>query len=288
MPTAATYGRMSNAPPAALSIGPTFVPLPGRATVAVGGPDWRGFLQGLLTQDVEALAAGELRYGALLTPQGRLLMDLFILGTDEGALLDVAADRREDLIRRLTMYRLRAKATIEAADVPVAALLGGDSPGDGWHVDPRTAEMGWRGYGAVAPAGAATGPQEAYAARRIALAVPDMADFGEDATYPIEANLDLLNAIDFKKGCFVGQETTSRMKRRGQIKSRMLPVRFAGAPPAAESEVLKGELRAGVVKSGVEGAALALLRLDRIDGTLTVDGRAVTVEGPGWMGELLG
>jgi hypothetical protein len=250
-----------------------------RASVRVSGEDWRGFLQGLLTQDVETLGVGELRYGALLTPQGRLLVDLFILGTEDGVLLDVAADRREDLIRRLTMYRLRSKVVIAADKAGVFAAFGED-PGAGWIADPRLPALGWRGYGLEV---ADTVSRAAWDGRRIALAVPDMADFGEDATYPIEANLDLLNAIDFKKGCFVGQETTSRMKRRGTVKSRMLPLRVDGPAPANGAEVLNGELRAGVVASGVEGLALGLMRLDRIDGALTVEGRSVSVERPEWL-----
>jgi len=250
-----------------------------RALVRVTGEDWRGFLQGLLTPDVETIGNGELRYGALLTPQGRLLVDLFILGTDDGVLLDVAVDRREDLIRRLTMYRLRSKVKIEADEAGVFVTFG-EAPGAGWLVDPRLADLGWRGYGLDV---GETATREAWDAHRIALAVPDMTDFGEDATYPIEANLDLLNAIDFKKGCFVGQETTSRMKRRGVVKSRMLPLRFEGPAPAAGAEVLNGELRAGVAASGVEGLALGLMRLDRIDGLLTVEGRNLTVDKPHWL-----
>jgi folate-binding protein YgfZ len=250
-----------------------------RGCVRVSGEDWRGFLQGLLTQDVETIAPGELRYGALLTPQGRLLVDLFILGTEDGALLDVAAERREDLIRRLTMYRLRSKVVL-AADEAAVFVAFGENPGVGWAVDPRLPALGWRGYGLAVED---TVGLSTWDAHRIALAVPDMADFGEDATYPIEANLDLLNAIDFKKGCFVGQETTSRMKRRGVVKSRMLPLRFDGEAPAAGTEVLNGELRAGVAASGVAGLALGLMRLDRIDGALTVEGRAVEVVKPKWM-----
>jgi hypothetical protein len=117
------------------------------------------------------------------------------------------------------------------------------------------------------------------------LGVPDPdRDCGMDRTYPIEANFDLLNGIDFQKGCFVGQETTSRMKRRGAIKTRMLPVTFEGSPPAEGAEVLtEAELRAGQVLTGRDGRAMALLRLDRIEGPLTVAGQPVRVERPGWM-----
>jgi folate-binding protein YgfZ len=167
----------------------------------------------------------------------------------------------------------------------------GTAPPEGEHVfvrDPRLPQLGFRGYGASAPADAVVSDEAAYDAHRLALGVPGPADWGSDKTYPIEANFDLLGAIDFKKGCFVGQETTSRMKRRGQIKTRMLPIAFAGAPPAPGTEVLAGELRAGEVCSGGDGRAIAALRLDRISGALTVDGRPVRVGRPAWIAEALG
>ena len=128
------------------------------------------------------------------------------------------------------------------------------------------------------------GTRTAYDAWRLSLGVPDPArDVVADKTFPIEANFDLLNGIDFSKGCFVGQETTSRMKRRGTIKTRMAPIAFDGPPPAFGAEVLNGTLRAGEVLTGAEGRAMAQLRLDRLDGDLTVDGRPVRVDWPGWM-----
>lgn len=263
----------------------TIAELKSRALVRIGGEDWRGFLQGLLTQDVETLADGEARFAALLTPQGKLLFDLFVIGTADGCLLDVAADRRDALIRRLGMYRLRAKVTIEAADQPVLALWGTDAAPAGWIADPRLAALGWRGHGLPAPATAKTADEAAYDAHRLALGAPDPAkDCPPETAYPIEANFDLLGGIDFKKGCFVGQETTSRMKRRGQIKNRMMPIVFDGASPAFGAEVLAGTLRAGQVHTGGQGRAMALLRLDRIeDATLSVDGRPAMVERPGWL-----
>lgn len=257
--------------------------LPSRALISVTGPDWRSFLQGLLTQDVDTLAEGELRFAGLLTPQGRLMFDLFVLGEADGALLDVAASRREAIILRLSMYRLRAKVEIAADERAVSVLWNGAGPG--FVMDPRLPALGGRGYGAAPPADAPEADEAAYDAHRLSLGVPGPADWGEEKTYPIEANFDLLNGIDFKKGCFVGQETTSRMKRRGQIKTRMLPITFDGPPPATGAEVLAGALRAGEVLSGREGRAMAAMRLDRIDGAaLTVDGRPVTVERPGWLG----
>ena len=121
-------------------------------------------------------------------------------------------------------------------------------------------------------------------AQKLRLGVPGPADWGSDRTYPIEADFDLLNGIDFRKGCFVGQETTSRMKRRGTIKSRMVPVVFEGPAPPPGTELLAGELRAGEVLSGGPGRAIALVRLDRALGArLTVEGRPACVEPPAWM-----
>jgi hypothetical protein len=259
---------------------PTVARLSSRAVIAVFGPDWRSFLQGLLTQDVETLAPGELRFAGLLTPQGKLLYDLFVAGTEDGALLDVQADQRDALLQRLTMYRLRAKVTLEASDRPVLAVFGGEVAGEGLYADPRLPALGARAYDDRA----ANADEDAYDAHRLALGVPGPADWGQERTYPIEANFDLLAGIDFKKGCFVGQETTSRMKRRGTIKTRMLPIAFDGPPPAFGAEVLAGELRAGEVLGGRDGRAMALLRLDRIDGAdLTAEGRPVAVDRPAWM-----
>lgn len=261
--------------------------LKSRALIRVAGPDWRSFLQGQLTQDVETLAAGEARFAGLLTPQGKLMFDLFVVGRDDGCLVDVAADRRDALVQRLTLYRLRAKVEITPEAGAVLALWpapAGD-PGPGWTPDPRLPALGLRGYGAARPEGAEQLDEAAYDVHRLALGVPDPArDAPPETTYPIEANFDLLSGIDFKKGCFVGQETTSRMKRRGVIKTRMLPIAFDGPTPAFGAEVLAGDLRAGEVRTGADGRAMALLRLDRIDGaSLTVDGRPVRIERPGFL-----
>jgi len=249
-----------------------------RALIRVSGPDAKPFLHNLLTQDVETLADGEVRFGGMLSPPGRLLFDLFVWGDGGGVVLDVAAERREALMGRLSMYRLRAQVEIAADDRPVMASW--PEVAAGFVVDPRTAEMGGRAIG-----DRATDSTEAeYDAHRLSVGVPDpAADAGSDRTYPIEANFDLLNGIDFQKGCFVGQETTSRMKRRGEIKKRMLPLTFDGPTPVPGSEVLNGDLRAGEVLTGQDGIAMALVRLDRLEGVLTVEGRAVTVVQPQWM-----
>jgi len=271
-----------------------------RRLIQITGPDWRSFLQGLITQNVEALDEGAVAYGALLTPQGRLLFDMFIWAEAGGAVLDVAAEGREALIARLSMYRLRSKVAISVKDGDVFALFSGAAPGDaadpppGWRTDPRLAALGWRAIGEAPPPtarGAEPTSLEAYHAHRIALGVPDLVcDALSDKAYAVEADLDLLNGVDFAKGCFVGQETTSRMKRRGQVKTRLCTLSFDGPAPPPGAEVLCVEtpdgaaLRAGEVLSGCDGHALALMRLDRAFGRhLSVDGRPAQLAPADWL-----
>ena len=267
-----------------MPITPTAAPLTSRSVITAGGPDWRNFLQGLLTQDVETLAPGEARFAALLTPQGRLLFDLFVTGDEQGCLIECVAAQRDALIQRLLIYRLRAKVEIAPDDRAVWALWGAPMAGPGWIRDPRLPNLGFRRYGGAAPDGVTEKDEAAYDAHRLGLGVPGSADWGSDAVYPIEANFDLLGGIDFKKGCYVGQETTSRMKRRGTLKSRMAPITFDGPPPVG-AELLAGDRRAGEVLSGGPGRAMAMLRLDRLDGEprTLADGRPWRPDLPPWM-----
>lgn len=258
--------------------------LDSRALVAVTGPDARPFLHNLLTQDVESLRPSELRFGALLGPQGRLLFDLFMLGTEDGVILECAADRRDGLLQRLAMYRLRADVRVAPEEGRVWAAWGDDAPA-GWPVDPRLPDLGARAF-SVGVDGTAT--EDDYLRHQLTLGVPDPArDVKADADYPIEANWDLLNGVDFRKGCFIGQETTSRMKRRGKVKTRLIPITFDGPAPAIGAEILSGELRAGEVRSGFDSRAMGLLRVDRLSG-LTVDGRPCQADPPDWIKAALG
>jgi folate-binding protein YgfZ len=262
----------------------TYAALPSRALIRIDGNDWRPFLQGLLSNDVLGLETGRQRFAAMLTPQGRFLFDVFVIAGPDGCLLDVQAAQRASLLTRLLMYRLRAKVEIAAADGTVAALWGLEEAPEGWAPDPRLDALGFRGVDLAPPPGADVADEAAYDALRLRLGAPDPSrDCIPDRTYPIEADFDLLGGIDFAKGCFVGQETTSRMKRRGGIRSRMLPLVFEGEAPPFGTEVLAGELRAGEVLSGGPGRAIALLRLDRaLDAELTAAGRPVRVDLPDW------
>lgn len=266
-----------------------FAHLTSRAMVAVSGADARPWLDNLLSNAVEDIKPGEARAALLLTPQGKFLFDLIVIAppADEPQdilLLDAQADRREALIQRLNLYRLRSKVRVEPVDGAVWAAWGAD-PGEGWVRDPRLPGLGWRDYGREAAEDAG---EDAYDAHRLELGVPDPArDCEPDRTFPLEADFDLLNAIDFHKGCYVGQETTSRMKRRSAVKTRMAPIAFEGPAPAPGTPVeTRGGLRAGETLSGREGRALALLRLDRaVSGPLVCAGRPVALDIPPWWPE---
>ena len=263
---------------------PATARLTGRAVLHVAGPEARPFLNRLLTQEVETLGAGELRFGALLTPQGRLLNDLFLWGETDGVRIDVAADAREDLLRRLGMFRLRAAVTITPEPTAVRVLWDAPAaPSPGWRRDPRLPAAGWRALGDASTGDAQAVDETAWTRRRLALGLPEAADGLADRAYATEADLDLLNGVDFAKGCFVGQETTSRMKRRGGVRSRVLPLAFEGLAPGPGSEVMAGDLRAGEVTASAGDLAMALLRLDRCSGPLASGGAAARLVVPSWL-----
>ena len=269
--------------------------LPERAVLGVEGAEAREFLHSLLTCDIRALKPGQGAYGALLTPQGKILFDLFTLATETGFLLDAAASSADDLVKRLTMYRLRRK--IEIAPRPelgVAAVWGGETAPDleGVRVfrDPRADRLGWRAIGPRERlAAAATSDAETYDDHRLALGIADSdRDIGSGQLFPHEANLDQLQGLSFSKGCFVGQEVVSRMEHRGTARNRIVPVRFDGPPPAPETALTAGGRSLGRMLSGQDGRGLALVRLDRAEAAraagepLVADGTVVAVERPEW------
>jgi folate-binding protein YgfZ len=254
-----------------------------RAVLAVEGPEAENFLHNLVTADVLGLAVGDARYTALLTPQGKILFDFFVVRTAEGYLLDCAASQFDELKKRLTFYRLRAKVTIaHRGDLEV-----GVSPGAGFgeisYADPRLREMGWR---MICEAGSLPEGNGFEAARiRLGLADSD-GDIGSANLFPHEANFDQFGGISFTKGCYVGQEVVSRMEHRSTARSRILPVKFEGAAPPRGSEIRSGDKAIGTVLSSENDSALALIRLDRLEESvppLLTEGVAVHVQKPSWV-----
>jgi tRNA-modifying protein YgfZ len=265
-----------------------------RAVLAVAGTEARAFLQGLVTNDVTPSSAGDGMYAALLTPQGKLLFEFFLVETaPERILIDVAENRAADLLKRLTLYRLRAKLTLEKTDLTVAACWNGDPPRDEHVVavrDPRLAELGWRLIGPAALLQAhANGTLADYHRHRLALGVPDSADLPPDQLFPLDAGFEELNGVSFRKGCYVGQEVTARMKHRGTARRRMVVVETAGDLPAPGTPLEAGGREIGTLAGGRDRRALALVRLDRLAeaeaaaAEIRAGGVPVSVHKPGWL-----
>lgn len=270
-----------------------------RGVVSVTGAEAGKLLAGLITNDMALLDAAPALYAGLLTPQGKILFDFFVVPAPGGYLLETARARAGDLAKRLVMYKLRAAVDIRdaSADFAVAALWGGaPAPADGARVfpDPRLAALGHRlivdakaADAALATTGGTPASAGAYHAHRIALGVPEGGrDFAFGDTFPHEALFDQLHGVSFTKGCFVGQEVVSRMQHRASARKRVVMV-AADAPLSPERPpVLMGTVEIGRLGSVAGTQGLALLRLDRVaeaqrDGTsLTAGGQALRVAVP--------
>ena len=247
-------------------------PLARRGAVSLTGPDAVDFLDNLVTNDVTGMSAGEARFAGLLTPQGKILFEFFALRTSDGWLLDTLADRSADLIKRLTMYKLRAKITL--ADVAdqygIAAAWGPAAPAavhGGWsYLDPRDAELGWRLIFPRAQRASLSGevvPAEMYDERRVALGIAEGGlDYVRGDTFPHEANYDRIHGVSFTKGCFVGQEVVSRMQNRTLVRKRVTMI-TGTEPLATGTEIRLGAAALGTVGSVAGPHGLALLRIDR-------------------------
>ncbi len=248
--------------------------LPDRAIVQLTGNEARVFLQGLLTCNLDAVSPSQAAYGALLSPQGKILTDFFLCETPDGALLfDLPATQAADFVKRLTLYRLRAKIAITAlADARVAAVwdepaVAATGPNVAFN-DPRHAGLGQRVLYLTQPeAGAGDGSIPAdYDTHRIRLGVPQGGlDFPYGDTFPHDANLDLLHGLDFQKGCYVGQEVVSRVQHRGSARKRILPVRFLDGAGQRGAPILADDREIGTLGSVAGLLGLAMLRTDRLE-----------------------
>lgn len=248
-----------------------------RTVLEMAGADVEAVLQGVVTNDVAGLEPGRAVYAALLTPQGKYLFDFFILRQDERWLIDVASDRAEALAARLKMYCLRRDAAVAGASPLEVALIWdgvpGDLPGAIVVPDPRASALGWRLYAAdarkvLAEAGAEVATPEAHAALRVAHCVPESGiELVPDETYILEAGFERLNGVDFRKGCYVGQEVTARMKHKAELKKRLVQVSVEGTAPPGTPLTAAGK-PAGTLFTQADGRGLAHLRLDRAGGEL--------------------
>ncbi|HXP30510.1 MAG TPA: folate-binding protein [Stellaceae bacterium] len=294
---------------------PAYAMLAERGVLEIAGADRHAFLQGLISNDVSKAAPDRAIHAALLTAQGKYLNDFFVVALGEALYLDAEAARLEELRRRLSLYKLRSKVTLAIASerfgvavawgTGAAAALGlPEQPGAARefagglaYVDPRLAALGARallpcgaGTAALAEAGLAQGDAAAYDRLRLSLGVPDGSrDLEVERAILLESGFDELNGIDWQKGCYMGQELTARTKYRALIKKRLLPVDVEGKLPPPGTPVMLGDAEAGELRSGRDGLALALLRLEAVEAAaktgaaLTAGEARLTPHQPEWL-----
>jgi len=279
--------------------------LPDRGIIKIDGPDARTFLQGLVSNDVERADGSGAIYAAFLTPQGKYLFDFFIVGDGETLFLDVAKSDVPDLVKRLTMYKLRSKATLEDVSEKMdAAVIFGDgsdrvltsgvdqekrSDGAIVYIDPRLPAAGVR---AILPKSADPtaldgdiADADDYERHRIALGLPTAPhDLIRDKSILLESGFDELHGVDWKKGCYMGQELTARTKYRGLVKKRLVPVGIDGAVEPGTDILADGKV-VGEVRSVAGDAGIAMLRLAAIrdSGGLSAGDATLSVSVPDWM-----
>jgi folate-binding protein YgfZ len=245
-----------------------------RSVLRVAGADARKYLQGLITSDIGKAEGGTAIHAGLLSPQGKILFDFFVIAADSGYLIDVSQDKAAELAKRLAFYRLRAQVEIvEKPSLTVAAAWGGEPrvpQGAIAYPDSRLPEIGFRlllpAGASAADLGCASASEADYQALRIRLGVPEGGrdyEFGD--IFPHEALFDQLNGVDFAKGCFVGQEVVSRMQHRGTARKRIVPVEGAKPLPASGTSIEAGGVPIGALGSVSGACALALVRLDRAE-----------------------
>ncbi|MDX6807367.1 folate-binding protein YgfZ [Terrihabitans rhizophilus] len=267
-----------------------------RSVLRIQGPEAPHFLNNLVTSSVGTLEPGNARYSALLTPQGKIIADFFVVGQADGFLLDVRAGQAEELRKRLMLYKLRAKVTLTIEDLAVVSLFGGEAPPvlTMTFADPRLSALGWRAIMApddlhlLAEHEVEQVSEAEYHAHRIGLGVPEGGkDFAFGDAFPHEADMDQFGGVDFRKGCYIGQEIVSRMQHRGTARTRIVPVAITG-PAEPGSEITAGERSLGKLGSVSGTQGLATLRLDRAEDVLNAGepiraGEAsLTLQRPSW------
>lgn len=250
--------------------------LPDRGVVSVTGADAGKFLDGLITNDLGLLSSQGAIFAGLLSPQGKVLFDFFVMKDGDGYLLDTARDMAGDLVKRLTMYKLRASVTLEDRSANTAILaLWGPSPASfirEVYPDPRCHGLGVRAHSLsqwASDDALATNGQDAtaddYHAHRISLGIPEGGrDYVFGDTFPHEALFDQLHGVSFTKGCYVGQEIVARMEHRGTARRRIVRVRGEAPLPPVGTQIEAAGVTLGVMGTSAEGTGLAMLRLDRV------------------------
>lgn len=241
---------------------------PLRRILRISGPDARSFLQGLISNDVNKVDTG-LVYAALLTPQGKYLADFFLLKDGDTLLLDVATSHADSLHKRLNMYRLRADVQITETDIYVSRGTT-DAP-ERALTDPRHDALGWRFYGDTDLGDDGTD----WDALRVAYCIPETGIELTTDSYLLEMGFEVLNGVDFRKGCYVGQEVTARMKHKTELRKGLTTVTISGQTPLG-SDIISDTKTVGTLLTQSGDQALAYLRFDRAKGLMTAGDAQVT------------
>jgi hypothetical protein len=261
--------------------------LPSRGAVSVRGADAGKFLQGLITNDIGKAHGTNAIHAGLLSPQGKILFDFFVVEDGDEFLIDVAKDKADELVKRLTFYRLRAQVDIAEEPALTVAAGWGTTPGPHQgaiiYADPRLAEFGVRMLlpkgTDLAMLGCEAQPEADYHAFRISQGVPEGGrDYAFGDAFPHEALFDQLNGVDFAKGCYVGQEVVSRMEHRGTARKRIVPIEGGAPLPAPGTNVEADGVPIGALGSVSGKFGLAMIRLDRAEAALAA-GRTLTAGG---------
>ncbi|WP_375781730.1 CAF17-like 4Fe-4S cluster assembly/insertion protein YgfZ [Roseinatronobacter bogoriensis] len=227
-----------------------------RTIIRVSGDDPAKFLQGLVSNDLGKMARDGIVYAAILSPQGKYLADFFLVPHHDDILIDVATPLADDLLKRLSLYKLRAPITLEKVEMPVSRGTG-PAP-EGAVSDPRHPALGWRVYGQDLPDDGTD-----WDALRVAYCVPESGiELVPNETFILEAGFDRLNGVDFRKGCYVGQEVTARMQHKTALRKGFVTAVVEGAAPVGTDITVDGKL-AGQLFTQSGGKAIAFLRFDR-------------------------
>lgn len=285
---------------------------PARSVIAVSGEDRQEFLQGLISNDTGRIGISRAIFAALLTPQGKFAYDLLLVGQTDRYLVDTEQTRRADLLKRLKMFKLRSKVTLDDldADLVVVNLFGGDSlirlelagetgaarvlDGGVVFTDPRLSDLGARAFlprasyvQTLADLGFTEAPAGSFRQLRYTLGVPEGSDdLIPDKSILLESGFDELHGIDWQKGCYMGQELTARTKYRGLVRKRLLPVKIEGATPTPGTSLILDGKEVGEMRSAEADHGLALIRLEHLDSVakgIDAHGTRVTASIPAWV-----
>ena len=255
-----------------------------RSVLTFSGADRASFLQGLITNDVQSLSPGNAVWSALLTPQGRWLSEFFLFSDGDRILMDCPSEHSEMLVKKLSRFRLRADVKIELTALHVIVGATETIPPEALcsATDPRCESAGWRAIVSQPPVETTQGHD--WLDRRLSLGLPDTDDFESEKTLALEANLDLLHGVSWKKGCYMGQELTARTHYRGLLRRRILPVTVKdGTFPETGGILTMGDKEVGELRSRHGSHALALLRREAwLSPDLAFEGKPVSVVWPDW------